>query len=319
MPVSDSHQSLCHYTSAAGLEGIIREQKLRATNIGFLNDSEERTGYFKRRLPHVLLEPVRESMLELLKTPEGAAAIAEEGGRELAEEKLLKHLCEVFQQQHEELDEPFVTSFCVSDAQHPNDGLLSQWRGYGDNGAYAIVFNTRRIEDLMLAESQHCYQSLFLSDVEYADPSGRGEPRYPETKRYEADIKSAVKMYIATRASDSFEPMFTAMSALPCLFKHHGFREEGEVRIVAIPMHDQFYETENTKPRKTISFRTNNGLLVPYLNLFDGESKSKLPIERVIVGPSADSTRRKKSVEMLLKRYGVEASVVVSGIPYLGR
>jgi hypothetical protein len=238
MLVSATYPSLCHYTTAAGLEGIIREQQLRATNIGFLNDSEERIGYFKRRLPRLLKEPVHDGVLGLWRTPKGKKAIVNAGGKEKAEEELVKHFCDEFQRHHEQLDEPYIASFCVSDTQHQNDGLLSQWRGYGEDGGYAITFNTRGIEELSEKEQKFYYQAFFLSDVEYGDPTGNGVPRFADTVRFEDDVKEAVRQFTMTQSREAFVPMYTAMAALPCLYKHHGFREEAEVRIVAVPIHD---------------------------------------------------------------------------------
>lgn len=325
MRVSDTHSSLCHYTTAPGLEGIVREQQLRATNIGFLNDSEERIGYFKRRLPNLIKAPVHDAVNELLLTPAGAKVIVEEGGAEQIEAKLINFFCETFQNQHEQLDDPYVASFCVSDAQHPDDGLLSQWRGYGEDGGYAIVFNTRKIEDCIVQEQKFNYQGFFIADVEYADPSGCGAPRYTETVGFEDNIKESVRQFILTRDSGAFAPMYTAMSALPCVHKHRGFSEEGEVRIVAIPIHDELHAKSivaggDDRPRKPVQFRSHNGLLVPYLNLFGpGSGCEALPIEKVIVGPHPDALRRKKSVEMLLAAHAVEAIVIISAIPYIGR
>jgi hypothetical protein len=44
--VQDFYQELFHYTSAAGLVGIIESQRLRATHAGFLNDASEIKVFF---------------------------------------------------------------------------------------------------------------------------------------------------------------------------------------------------------------------------------------------------------------------------------
>lgn len=79
--VSDEHSELYHYTTGAGLEGILRSQVLWATHIAYLNDAEEHTGFFVRRLPQLLAQPAREAVEELLKTDAGKAAIEAVGGR----------------------------------------------------------------------------------------------------------------------------------------------------------------------------------------------------------------------------------------------
>ena len=60
---------------------------------------------------------------------------------------------------------------------------------------------------------------------------------------------------------------------------------------------------------------------MPYIKLFErakGEEVT-LPIKRIVVGPHPDKYKRQKSVRMLLDQLGIEAEVVVSSIPYIGR
>jgi hypothetical protein len=54
--VSASYPELWHCTDAAGLRGILQTQQLWATNIRYLNDGEELTGFFDRRRLLELLE-----------------------------------------------------------------------------------------------------------------------------------------------------------------------------------------------------------------------------------------------------------------------
>ena len=53
--------------------------------------------------------------------------------------------------------EPHIVSFCTIDktnARIANHGLLSQWRGYGAQGGYVIIFDTERLIDLLAEEGQ---------------------------------------------------------------------------------------------------------------------------------------------------------------------
>jgi hypothetical protein len=58
-------------------------------------------------------------------------------------------------------------------------------------------------------------------------------------------------------------------------------------------------------------------LLMPYIKLF-GEGQ-KLPIRKILVGPHPDKTKRKRAVQQMLEQHAIEAEVLVSDIPYLGR
>lgn len=65
--VTEDYAELYHYTTAEGLHGIITSQHLRATNIAFLNDSEERLRYFVRRMPLLIERAVQQAINELKK------------------------------------------------------------------------------------------------------------------------------------------------------------------------------------------------------------------------------------------------------------
>ena len=54
------------------------------------------------------------------------------------------------------MNRPFVLSLSgPSDARVQHSGLLSQWRGYGSDGGYALVLDTRKLE-AMLADEALC-------------------------------------------------------------------------------------------------------------------------------------------------------------------
>ncbi|HMC13498.1 MAG TPA: hypothetical protein VKG67_04050, partial [Gallionellaceae bacterium] len=69
--VNEAHAHLYHYTTAAGLQGIVESQQLWATNIAYLNDAEELTGFFDRSLPHLLEESVRSAAEKIASTTSG--------------------------------------------------------------------------------------------------------------------------------------------------------------------------------------------------------------------------------------------------------
>jgi hypothetical protein len=48
-----------------------------------------------------------------------------------------------------------LTSFCgVANSVISESGLLSQWRGYGIDGGYAIVFDTKALKALVAQEKE---------------------------------------------------------------------------------------------------------------------------------------------------------------------
>ncbi len=332
--VSEEHEELYHYTTAVGLEGILRTQQLWATNMAYLNDAEEHTGFFVRRLPKLLDAPTREAVAELMRTPEARKAIdsVEVGGPERAIEDFKRELSELTHKVTFNLNEPYVASFCSGNAHRTSsDGLLSQWRGYGTDGGYAIVFEAGDLETLMERESRAFeYQFANFCDVDYDHPEGSGKPAHPEREEWEADLQRAFKEFILSRGANHIH-LHTEISALSSRYKHHGFSEEAEVRIVLMPIHDEVYKVavdlaerkgQSLKPRKPIKFRERHGVLIPYLELFGGgvmASNAKLPIRRILVGPHPEREKRAAAARLLVKQCGIAASVEVSAIPYLGR
>ena len=99
---------LYHYTSAAGLFGILERRVVFASDVFFLNDASE-VRYAQRRM----LARVRQYLGP--------------------DQPWLQELLEISEAKPGWLDDVFVTSFC----EDPD--LLSQWRGYAAGG-FAIGF-----------------------------------------------------------------------------------------------------------------------------------------------------------------------------------
>ncbi len=326
--VHEEHPELYHYTTAAGLKGIVESQQLWATSISYLNDAEEHIGFFDRRLSTILEEPIRAAVAEIASTESGRGHVEAIGGIEKVVEGLRGDLHKSIRSSTLQFNNPFVTSFCspLSSAS-PNNGLLSQWRGYGLDGGYAIVFETYPFIQLLEQESQKfSYQSSFWGDVEYFDQNSNPGAAHPETLKFIAIVQEAVRNFILTQKPDAFDPMHEAISILSCLHKHGGFREEAEVRIVAVVTNDELQkvvqESDEKRSRKPVLFLEKKGVLVPYIKLFGHEANGKsnrLPISKVIVGPHPDKLKRQKAVEVLFEQQKIDAQVVVSDIPYLGR
>lgn len=325
--VSKTCPELYHYTTAAGLQGIVESQQLWATDIAYLNDGEEHTGFFDRRLPFLLEAPIEAALNKLVLTEDGKSVIAESGGIEELRKTIANGLNKNLRAQTLKFNNPFVASFCRPPSNDPDDGLLSQWRGYGVDGGYAIVFDTKGIERLSAEEAKAFnYQFFGLGDVHYYDNQAQEMPVYPEILEYEEAVQKAIYKFVLTRDSDSLEPMFDPITALSCHHKHRGFREESEVRLVAIPIGDELYELTqkdgDKRPRKDVHFRANEGVLIPYIKLFDtelGDEAVNFPIKRIVVGPHPDRIKRQKAIETLLRQNGMKAEVIISGIPYIGR
>jgi len=159
---------LCHYTTPDGLVGILSGRTLFASNAGYLNDSQELSfgaALFRKALI------ARAS--ELLKQSNDSPGIINDTADALnwtatyIRDELPRAIYSGWA--------PYVTCFCAR-----ND-LLSQWRGYGLHGGYAIVFDGSVLHQLC----RHSYKEDgedtsngtvkpdSLTDVRYGKTSAR--------------------------------------------------------------------------------------------------------------------------------------------------
>lgn len=327
--VIDAYSTVWHYTSEAGLDAILRSNHLWATNYRFLNDQEELRGFFSEKLPSLLERGTQLGYQRAVTTRNGRAEIASAGSADLYMDRFRKAFHSSLQSVTLDLG-VYVASFCyMPDGPDYKNGLLSQWRGYGEGGGYALVFDTRGLYQ-MLEQERQMYSHPFMNfgDVDYYD---REFPldgsRHEETVEWENSLVNIVSEIVSgeARFEDKSDLLFEPVVALATRHKHYGFREEGEVRISLV-----LWEThqlkmldagEATFPKKQIYHLNRRGVQVPFVKLFDGipDDKRRLPIREIIVGPHAEKLQRAETVKMLLKELGSDASVRVSAIPYVGR
>src|SRR5260370_29584283 len=139
--------SIFHYTNAEGLKGILSSKTLFATDCRFLNDTGE-VGVIRNLVLPVLETEIAEMIPKLVERQFVRWFYefhGERGNRCQAGgffEPLIKLMNNV--------SPLFVLSFCRHDERSKefDPGLLSQWRGYGDEGGYAIEFDDAGVDNL---------------------------------------------------------------------------------------------------------------------------------------------------------------------------
>jgi Protein of unknown function (DUF2971) len=325
--VPEAHAELLHYTSVTGLLGILESDSLRATNAAFLNDYTELSLFFERRLAKILeagisaelaADPRLQVLPQFASTPQQA---------ETAISQYANGMADTIRITTERFNEPYLTCFSApANDRVLDDGLLSQWRGYGKDGGYALVFDSRKLEELLKNEaSSFWYQHAQWGDVHYYQDDDDMASAEPEIHAAEGSLRAAIGRYVKKPDSSELESTFEPIATLACLYKHWGFHEESEVRIVAIPPNEELIRegraTGELRPVRPRNVFTRGGTPVPYLDLFAPNSRSeafRLPVQRVIVGPHPQSQLRRQAVEQVLRTRGVRAEVVVSQIPYIG-
>ena len=214
-----------------------------------------------------------------------------------------------------------MASFCTTgDSWISQHGLLSQWRGYGLDGGYAIVFDSAGLDSLLTEEAKTYHEeTLMLANAQYRLPE-LSQITDSQVLGLIKKLEESVYIYLKTRKPEEFD--FVSASQLATICKHRGFEEEREVRIVVCEPSVEMgpdLEKANDKPyRKAYSY-FRNGVAVPCIHLFEDQKLKTLPIRRIIVGPNPDKLQRKRAAEILLRNHGIDASVVISDTPFRGK
>lgn len=262
--------NLYHYTDAAGMKGIIESNSLWLTDAEFSNDSAEgRHGWL------VLRQDARDVF----------------GGPDVNHSSELERLIRRCTDTHRTENSTFIACFSTV------PDLLSQWRGYGANGAgYCIEFQAaelpRRNQLFQVqyndADKHESIRAL-LQDLQ-ASVSAISDPLFELDDELE-DVDMAASI------------LFTPLAQQAVAFKNSGFAEEGEWRY-AVVLPDSDGEHERTQ---IVHFHERRGHIVPYLQLHFG---GLAPIRRIILGPTRSTDADTRALRLLLRRNGHDPALV---------
>jgi hypothetical protein len=313
--VSQAHNELWHYTTTDGLVGIIETKQLWATRCDYLNDTEEFVGFFDEVLPLVFKR-----------------VLSKHKQLDHAELDELRRIC------RSALDRgywKFVASFASVDIEDPDrewvaqNGRLSQWRGYGAGGGYALILDTAKLEGLMAREGSLYLDTHFsLADAEYGMHSLDSISHPENQKRTEELIAELPELYsklqIGTKSEleDAADRLFSELLLpLAVVRKNRAFREEREVRlVVTLPNPHKQEEVDCTSDhlKPTVHHSNRRGTPVPSVHLFEGLKLTSLPVKRVVIGPHRDKLSRQAAVRSLLDANGFrDTEITVSKIPFV--
>ncbi len=204
-------------------------------------------------------------------------------------------------------------------------GLLSQWRGYGDDGV-ALVFDFEKLKELLKREKElFHYLGCALVEVIYNTDDLDLQKHFPrlfavlESKVVPAVLAGLPEDHQTEKAlSNAAIELLTAVGRL----KHWGFREEKEHRIIVGVANPARFDGVNaslsaSQKLKTINFRPGRCGSIPYIKLF--EEDKHLPISRILVGPSRNQDANAFKVETILKHMVLQHKIELetSAIPYV--
>ncbi|MBI2253628.1 MAG: DUF2971 domain-containing protein [Proteobacteria bacterium] len=327
--VYEGHPEVHHYTNLEGVAGIWISQKIRATRFDCLNDSSE-IGLFRQYLRSALPKEfsrhieqqssTNAKMRAWVKSNGGIAKLAEEGTKWLAEALYRTTYGADLVPSANSFAIPFISSFCTHcdiDQEYEREhGLLSQWRAYGRSTPCAIVFDTKRLTDLLRKE-----RALFGSfrQVIYSNDQLNAD------KMFSPLIRKIVHAWTAPdemQVKENLEDCFTPFVNDSACFKHHAFSEENEVRIISVPQRshglpaddpDNFSLHPLIKESQKPIFDSQSQRVRYRMHLFGGVDEM-LPIRRIIVGPSS---RQNAVYEELRRLIDGRVPISTSQTPYL--
>ena len=263
---------------------------------------------------------------KIAKSKEAKKFVDENAGVENLASKFAKRLVEATYKVTG--SEFYVLSLC-GDHNNPRvveNGLLSQWRAYGSGCGFAIVLNAKELEELAFHEfNEFDYVNAHMSDAIYGEEDEKYESEFLVIfEDFLVHADNILREAIYGEGDPTPEVKSAAFKAVHwCLtrFKHPGFSEENEVRIVVAPavVSPEDIDQHNAqgltvRPKKEIKFRPANGRPIPYIPLF-GSPNKKLPIEKIIVGPGQDKNLTAEVIRKIVSNSNIE--VTISDIPFV--
>ncbi|EOL9140488.1 DUF2971 domain-containing protein [Enterobacter hormaechei] len=187
----------------------------------------------------------------------------------------------------------FSTSFCLISDQ------LSQWRGYGNKQGVCIEFDENELHGVF----KHLNYQIQRGDVFYTKEGSTLEARN------EINAFLSLNYFSQQFDKDRFKRdvyLHNIMRGLIPFFKHDGFEEEKEYRFIYTPISEI----------PDVHFRISGDRLIPYIKptVLEG---LKLPIKKVIIGPSKSPEDIVSGVRFFLSYFGYgNVEIVLSQIPY---
>lgn len=270
---------LYHYCSVSVMESIITNRVLWLSNALKTNDSKEYK-YFG------------EALTEYAKTTK-------------TDSKSLLNVVDMIIAQCTVTKEKRYTPYicCFSEA----DDLLSQWRGYGDDGkGVAIGFDFNKSGQLVeKADLSQKKEVPFVTKIVYSDIENVQSAR---------TVFHNMFPYLAVsgnRYKDEYDLGIWQAAVSAIKLKHYGFQEEKEQRIVWLDEESKLNEENLVLAEK---FRINQGRITRY---FEFELDIKNAIKEIVLGPKCRMKKDDRELQLFL-RYNDLAHINIreSNIPY---
>jgi len=277
-------KELFHYTTAAGLQGILTDQVFWASAVGFSNDISE--GRYATELGSRIFErhPIKK----------------DDDCKDLA--TLVKGL---FLPPRSAWEDGYVVSFCAK------DDLLGQWRAYGGAASFSIGLSVTG-KNVVSNYGDELRMSGIVYDVDkQASILSDGLTRCQEYLRAKPSTDQEWRQFV-------FFLTYLVVTQWACSVKHPAFVDEKEWRITIFPkyrkqtMRDLLSGTPLTL-EKLPKIRQHRGRLLPYVEVRPKEGS--FDVTSVMVGPTSTREVDARAAELLKQSLKGNYKVFVSSIP----
>jgi hypothetical protein len=278
----DTKRTIYHYTTAAGLHGIVTQRKLRLTHTQHLNDETEGLHGAKA------VDQALDILSKQLPTSELVIRLSQAMKTAISQRQI-----------HVEVDGGTYVGCFSTECDS-----LPQWRGYGHHdSAFALAFNA---EELFKLARGSWGGRCWLLPVEYDETAFIS--------------KMAKALTIAAEEFDDHKSIEHPQRLLYSLvlhlanygsaLKHHAFKEEREWRLIVLQLPTDDIPVQHLP---SATFR-------PYIELDMGNEILANALERIIVGPQLTQEATVHGVGSFLRRQlSVEVPIVRSSIPFNAR
>ncbi|MQP64073.1 DUF2971 domain-containing protein [Niveispirillum sp. SYP-B3756] len=316
---------LFHYTKEESAFKIIESRSLRASRFDSLNDTQEVKhidSFLEREIEAGVeiffnnLPRKEKNRIKSVSKKQNVFRFSSYSAHRLL--TVCRHVLFSERENRPAALDPFIISFCSHDegAYEYNNGMLSQWRAYGRDG-YCLVFDRQKMSHFLEMErDEFIYNFCEIADVCY------GHDIYYFRKSHDFLIRAGVDAAsrgIYNRDDEMFyllQKFISEYVKCSVIFKHIGFIEERETRIILSPVGKELREIfekngEKIDRKEKEKISNAEGLPNIYLNF-----EEKFPLKKVIVGPGLDQDERLNKMKNLVAG---SVPVIKSETPYIDR
>lgn len=305
--------ALFHYTTANGLIGILSNRQMWHSAYFCANDESELTtgkGVLTSVFARKNAELIRSSDPRVKIFARRGVHIEQyaEGFERLITATALNVLC------------AYITCFCKPIAQEDFlHGLLSQWRGYGLDGGYAIQFSRKKLESAIGIASKSEHLNFDLQDLHYE----LNNPFKELLLKHQDQFLSAYSDHLDQIArpidddSSDWNPLVGLLKGpLEALLnylvhtKNSHFAEERECRLSIVQV------LKPIPQQLDVRYYSRSGLVIPYITAPQSRFNAIDAIDWIIVGPGPRMGSRFKAAVHLVQTNGLNIKVRCSHIPF---